>query len=158
MLDAVDAGLDGGADALVTMGVGRHPEAPSMGLVGDRRQLLVRVLLGTGGAGVRHDPPRRADLDQLSPVLDLIPDRLAHFAHAVGNPLLHGELHDLWCERLEHRRVEMPTGGRDGVTGGDHAGTVDPPEVDRLPEGDVEEQPPGLDEEAEVPHRREPGP
>ena len=61
-------------------------------------------------------------------------------------------------ERLEHRGVEVPAGRRDGVAGGDDARAVDPAEVDRLLQRDVEQEAAGLDEQAEVAHGREPGP
>jgi hypothetical protein len=37
VLDAVDAGPDRRPDAVVAVGVGRHPEARPVGLVGDPR-------------------------------------------------------------------------------------------------------------------------
>src|SRR4029450_8966147 len=89
VLDAVDAGLDGGPDAVVAVGVGCHPEAGPMGLVDDDPQLLVGVLLGPRRAGVGHDPARSADLDQLGAVLDPVAHGLAHLAEAVGDALLH---------------------------------------------------------------------
>ena len=115
------------------------------------------VLLSARGAGVRHHAARRAHLDDLGAVLDLVADRLAHLADAVRDALLDGERHDVRGERLEHRRVEVPAGRRDGVPGGHHAGAVDPPEVDRLLQRDVEQDPAGLHEQAEVANRREPG-
>ena len=65
MLDAVDARLDGGADAVVAVGVGGHLEPGAVGFVGDGPQLLVGVLLGAGGPGVRHHAARGAHLDEL---------------------------------------------------------------------------------------------
>ena len=46
VLDAVEAGLDRRADAVVTVGVRRDLEPGAVRLVGDRGELLVRVLLG----------------------------------------------------------------------------------------------------------------
>ncbi len=107
------------------------------------------------GPGVGHDPARGAHLDELGAVLDLVADGFAHLAHAVGDALLDGEGEDVWREGLEHGRVEMAAGRRNGVSGRDHSGAVHPSEVDGLLEGDVEQKPSGLDEETEVPHRRE---
>src|SRR5260370_41321555 len=45
-------------------------------LVHDGAQLLVGVVLRPGAPVVRHYPARRAYLDQLRAVLDLVPDRL----------------------------------------------------------------------------------
>ena len=91
VLDAVDPGLDRGPDALVTVRVRGDPHAASVGLVDDRPQLLVGVVLRARRAGERHDTTRRAHLDQLGAVLDLVAHRLAHLADAVGDPLLDGE-------------------------------------------------------------------
>ena len=111
VLDAVDARLDGGADAVVAVGVGGHLEPGPVGLVHDGAQLLVGVLLGAGRAGVGHDAARGAHLDELGAVLDLIADRLAHLADAVGDALLDRQRHDVRGEGLEHGGVEMPAGG-----------------------------------------------
>ena len=62
--------------------------AAPVGLVDDRAQLLVGVVLRTGRTGERHDPARRAHLDLLRAVLDLVAHRAAHLAHAVGDALL----------------------------------------------------------------------
>jgi hypothetical protein len=59
VLDAVDAGLDGGADPLVAVGVGGHLEPGPVRFVDDGPQLLVGVLLGARRAGVGHHPHRR---------------------------------------------------------------------------------------------------
>ena len=50
MLDAVDAGLDRGADAVVAVRVRRDLEPGAVRFVGDRPQLLVGVLLRAGRA------------------------------------------------------------------------------------------------------------
>ena len=110
MLDAVDARLDGSAYGVVAVGVGRHLESPTVGLVDNRPQLLVGVLLGTGWSGVGHDPARHADLDELGAVLHLVADSGAHLAHAVGDALLDRKRHDVRRQGLEHRRVEVPAG------------------------------------------------
>jgi hypothetical protein len=158
VLDAVDARLDRRPDAVVAMGVGRHRETGPVGLVRDGPQLVVGVLLGAGRAGVRHHPARRADLDQLGAVLDLVADRLAHLRPAVGDALLDGDGQDVGRERLEHRGVEVAAGRRDGVAGGDDPRAVDPAQLDRLHQRHVEQDPARLHEQAEVPHGREPGP
>ena len=64
----------------------------------------------------------------------------------------------MWCQGLEHGRVEVPASRRDGVAGGNNTWTVDPAEVDRPLESDVEQQPAGLHEQPEVPDGREAGP
>ena len=58
-------------------------------------------------------------------------------------------------ERLEHRGVEVPARGADGVPGRHDTRTVDPAEVDGLHQRDVEQQATGLDEQPEVANRRE---
>ena len=58
---------------------------------------------------------------------------------------------------LEHGRVEVATGGRDGVPRRDDAGTGEPALVDGPGQVDVEQVPTGLHHEAEVAHRREAG-
>jgi hypothetical protein len=110
VLDAVDAGLDGGADAVVAVGVGGDLEPGPMGLVGDGDQLLGGVLLRTGRARVGHDAAGRAHLDELGAVLDLVAHGLAHLGDAVGDPLLHREGEHPGPEALEHRRVEVAAG------------------------------------------------
>ena len=47
-------------------------DAATVGLVDDRAQLLVGVVLRTRRTGERHHPARRAHLDLLGPVLDLV--------------------------------------------------------------------------------------
>ena len=74
------------------MGVRGDPQPAPVRLVDDRAQLLVGVVLGAGGAGVRHDAAGAAHLDQLRAVLDLVPDGLAHLVDAVGDALLDGQL------------------------------------------------------------------
>ena len=95
VLDAVDARRDAGADAGVTVRVGRDLEPGAVRLVDDRRELLVGVLLRAREPAVRHDAARRRDLDEPGAVLDLVADRLADLGHAVGDALLDGERHDV---------------------------------------------------------------
>ena len=129
-----------------------------MCLVDDREQLLGGVLASAGGARVRHDAAGRADLDHAGAVLDLVAHGLAHLGHTVGDALFDRQRQDVRGERLEHRRIEVPAGGADGVTGRDDPGPVDPAHVDRLHQRDVEQDASRLHEEAEVAHGREPGP
>src|SRR5262245_59768935 len=157
VLDAVDAGFDRGADAVVAVGMGGDLETGAVCLVDDDAELLVGVLLRARGSRVRHDPARCAHLDQLRTVLDLVADGLAHLADSVGDALFDRQRHDVRRERLEHRRVEVPTGRRDGVPRGDDPRPVDPAEVDGLLQCHVQQQPARLHEQAEVPDRREPG-
>ena len=51
----------------------------------------------------------------------------------------------------------MPAGGGDGMPGRHHPRPVDPARVDGLAERDIEQVAAGLDEQAEVAHRGEPG-
>ena len=157
VLDAVDAGLDRGADAVVAVRVRGDLHAATVGLVDDRAQLLVGVVLRARRTGERHHPARRAHLDQLGAVLDLVAHRLAHLAHAVGDALLDRERHDAGREAREHRGVEVPAGRRDGVTRREDPRPGEPARVDRPHERDVEQEPAGLHEEPEVAHGREPG-
>jgi hypothetical protein len=112
VLDAVDAGLHRRPDGVGAVGVRRHLQSAPVGLVDDGAQFLVGVVLRAGGAGVGHDAPGRADLDELRAVLDLVPDGLAHLVDAVGDALLQGERHDSGGVRGEHRRGR---GGRRSV-------------------------------------------
>ena len=64
------------------------PDAGPVRLVGDRRELLVGVLLRAGSGAVRHHAARRGDLDQLGAVLDLVAHARAHLVDAVGDALL----------------------------------------------------------------------
>ena len=73
---------------VVAVGVRGHLEPGPVRFVDDGPQLLVGVLLRAGRAGVRHHAARGADLDDLGAVLDLVADRLAHLADAVGDALL----------------------------------------------------------------------
>ncbi len=54
-------------------------------------------------------------------------------------------------------RVEMAARRHDRMPGGHDAAAVHPARVDRLGQRDVEQVATGLDEQAEVAHRREPG-
>ena len=72
-------------------------------------------------------------------MLDLVADRLADLVDAVGDAFLDGELQHSRHESREHRRVQVPTGGGDGVSGRNHARPLDPAAVDRLAQRDVEE-------------------
>ena len=103
-------------------------------------------------------PPEAHTLINSGAVLDLVADGLADLAHAVGDALFDGEGHDVRCEGLEHGRIEVTAGRGDGVAGRDDTGAFEPAEVDGLHEGDVQEEPAGLDEETEVAHGGEPGP
>ena len=94
----------------------------------------------------------------LGAVLDLVADGLAHLAHAVGDALLDRERHDVGGEGLEHGRIEVPAGRCDGMAGRDDTRPFDPPEVDGLHEGHVQQQAAGLDEQTEIAHGGEPGP
>ena len=98
VLDAVDARLDRGPDPLVAVRVRGHPHAASMGFVDDRPQLLVGVVLRTRGAGERHHATRRAHLDLLGAVLDLVAHRAAHLADPVGDALFDRQGQHSRCE------------------------------------------------------------
>ena len=148
VLDAVDPGLDRGLDPLVTVRVRGDPHAASVRFVDDRPQLLVGVVLRARRTGERHDATRRAHLDLLGAVLDLVAHRPAHLADAVGDPLFDRQRQHPGREPLEHRRVEVPTARRDRVPGREDPRPGDPTGVDRLHERDVEEQSAGLHEQA----------
>ena len=127
-----------------------------MGLVDDRPQFLVRIVLRASLAGQRHHTAGNAHLDQLGAMLDLIAHRLADLVDPVGDALLDGQLERTRHERREHRRVEVATCGCDRVPGGDHARAFDPSRVDGLAERDVEQVTACLDEQSEIAHRGEP--
>ena len=93
----------------------------------------------------------------LRAVLDLVADRLADLVDPVGDALLDRHPHDARGQAALRARVEVAAGGADGVAGGDDPGTLDPAGGDGVGEGDVDEVAAGLDEQAEVAHRREPG-
>ncbi len=158
VLDAVDSRFDGGPDPVVTVGVGGHAEPRSVRLVDHGTQLLVRVLLCSRRAGVRHHAARGAHLDQLGPVLDLVAHGLADLGHSVGDALFDREGQHMGCEGLEHGGIEMAAGGADGVPGRHNPWSVDIAAVDGLLERHVEEQAARLHEEAEVAYRGEAGP
>ncbi len=120
-------------------------------------ELLGGVLLGTRRAGRGHHAAGRAALDELGAVGDLVADRLADLADPVGDALLDGHPHDAGREAALRARVEVSAGRADGVAGGDDPRSLDPAGVDGLGECDVDEVAAGLDEQAEVPHRREAG-
>ena len=131
--------------------------SPPVRLVDDDAQFLVRIVLCPGLTGQRHDAARAAHLDQLGSVLDLVAHRLADLIDPVGDTFLDGQLQHARHERREHGRIQVPAGGRDGVTGGNDARTVDPPRIDGLTQGDVEQVAAGLDEQSEVANGGEAG-
>jgi hypothetical protein len=157
VLDAVDAGADAGADAGIAVRVRGDTQTGAVGLVDDRRELLVGVLLRAGGPAVRHDAAGRGDLDDLRAVLDLVPHTLADLRHTVGDAFLDAQREHVGRHALEHRRVEVPAGRCDGVRGGDDAWPDHPAGVDRPLQRDVEEVATGLHHETEVPHGGEAG-
>src|SRR3546814_2735149 len=59
-------------DGIVTVAVSGDAQAASVRLVGDDRELLGRVLLRSGRPARGDDPTRRAALDELRSVLDLV--------------------------------------------------------------------------------------
>ena len=158
VLDAVDAGGDGVADRVGTVGVGRDAQSATVCLVDDRPQFLVRIVLRAGWSGHRHHPARAAHLDQFGAVLDLVAHRFADFVDPVRDAFLDGQVQHVGCEGREHRRVQVPSGGSDGVTGGHHPRPLDPACVDRPAERNVEQVAAGLDEQAQVAHGGEPRP
>ena len=158
MLDAVDSACDGVLDRLGPVGVCGDPQAPSVRLVDDGPQFLVRIVLRACLSGQRHHAARNADLDQLGAVLDLITHGLADLVDSVGDAFLDRQLERAGHERGEHRRIEMSAGRRDRMSRRDDPGAVDPAGVDGLAERHVQQVPAGLDEQAEVAHRREAGP
>ena len=85
-------------------------------------------------------------------MLDLVAHRLADLVDAVGDALLDRQLEHARHERGEHRRVEVPAGRRDRVTGGHHPRPLDPARVDGLAQRDVEQVAACLDEQSEVAH------
>ncbi len=131
-------------------------QAAPVRLVDDRAQLLVRIVLCASFSGQRHHAAGDAHLDQLRAVLDLVAHRLADLVDAVGDALLDRQLERARHERGEHRRVEVPAGRRDGVTGRHNPRPVDPARVDGLAERDVEQVTAGLDEQSEIAHGGEP--
>ena len=157
MLDAVDTGPDAGPDGGIADGVRRHPDPGAVRLVGDRGELRIRVLLGTRRGAVRHHPTGGRHLDQLCAVADLIAHAGDDVGDAVGDSLGDRQGHDARCQTLEHRRIEVPPIGSDGV-----AGRVDPRAgmptlVDGALQCDIEEVAAGLYHQAEVAHRGETG-
>ena len=157
VLDAVDAGVEGGVHRLVAVGVGGDPQAATVGLVGDRRELLGGVLLRAGRTGGGHHTTRGAALDQLGAVGDLVADGLADLADPVGDALLDRHPHDPGGQPALGARVEVPAGRADGVAGRDDPRPLHPAGVDRVGEGDVDEVAAGLDEQPQVADRREAG-
>ena len=127
-----------------------------MCLVDDRAQLVIRIMLGTGRSGQRHDTAGAADLDELGAVFDLVAHRAADLVDAVGDALLDRQVQHVGRESGEHRRVEMPTGGCNRMSGRHNAGAVDPSGVDGLAQRHVEQVATGLDEQTQVPHGGEP--
>ena len=73
--------------ALSPTACGRDAHARPVGLVGDRGELLVGVLLGAGGGAVRHHATRRGHLDQLGAVADLVAHARPHIVDTVGDAL-----------------------------------------------------------------------
>ncbi len=157
MLDAVDTARDRVLDRFRPVRVRGDAQPAPVRLVDDRAQLLVRIVLCAGLAGQRHHAARNAHLDQFGAVLDLVSHRLADLVDAVGDALFDRELECARHERGEHRRVQVPAGGRDRVTGRDDSGPLDPARVNRLAQRDIQQVSAGLDEQAEVAHGGEPG-
>ena len=141
----------------VADGVRGHPDAGAVRLVGDRRELLVGVLLGSGGRAMRHHAAGRRDLDHLRAVADLVAHARADLGDAVGDPFGDAERHDAGRQPLEHRGIEVPAVRSDGVAGRDDARSVVPALVDRALERHVEHVAAGLHHQPEVAHGREPG-
>ena len=68
VLDGVDAGEDGVADAVVAVGMGGDLQAEHVGLVGDRLHLVIGQLLSAGAVAQREDAAGGADLDHLGAI------------------------------------------------------------------------------------------
>ena len=157
VFDAVDPGTDAGPDRGVADGVRGHSYPGAVGFVGDRGELRVGILLGARGGAVRHDSAGRRHLDQLGAVANLVADTGDHVGHTVGDALGDRQRHDPGRESLEHRRVQVPAVGGDGVTRGIDARAGVPALVDGALQRDVEQVAAGLDHQPEVAHGGEPG-
>ena len=157
VLDAVDACPDACPDGAVPHRMRGNSHTRPVGLVGDRGELVVGVLLRARRGAVRHHTARCGHLDQLGAVPDLVAHARAHLVDAVGDALGDRQRHDARRQTLEHRRIEMPAVRRHGV-----ARRIDPrPDVpallDRALQRDIEQIATGLHHQAEVAHRGEAG-
>src|SRR3546814_10865195 len=97
--DAGDAGIEGGVDGIVTVAVSGDAQAASVRLVGDDRELLGRVLLRSGRPARGDDATRRAALDELRSVLDLVADGAPDLVDAIGDALIHAQRHHVQIGR-----------------------------------------------------------
>src|SRR3546814_5952044 len=72
------------------------------------------------------DATRRAALDELRSVLDLVADGAPDLVDAIGDALLHAQRHHVRRQAALGARVEVTAGRADGVPGGNDPGPVEP--------------------------------
>ena len=157
VFDAVDPGANTRPDRGVADGMRGHSYAGAVGFVGDRGELRVGILLGARGGAVRHHPARGRYLNQLGAVANLVANTRDHVGHAVGDAFRNRQRHDPWRKPLEHRRIQVPAIGGDGMPRGINARAGMPALVDGALQRDVEQVAAGLDHQPQVAHGGEAG-
>ena len=100
-------------DPLGAVGVRGHFDPVARGLVHDRLELFEAELLRPDRSLHREHARRRADLDDLRTVLDLVAHRLDRLPGAIGDAVLGAALQD---PRREAGDITMPAGDADQVT------------------------------------------
>ena len=101
------------------MSVSGHPEPVASRFVDNGLELLVAQLLGADWSLEGEHAGGGAHLDDLSAVLDLVPDRLDDGPGAIRNAVLGAPLCD---PRSEPSHIAVATGDSDRVAGRHHMG------------------------------------
>src|SRR3546814_14220811 len=81
--------------------------------------------MGYGRPARGEDATRRAALDELRSVLDLVADGAPDLVDAIGDALLHAQRPHVRRQAALGARVEVTAGRADGVPGGNDPGPVE---------------------------------
>ncbi len=137
MLDGVDPRADGHLGPRGAVGVGRRLLAEAVGLVHEGVHLGLGELGRVHRVGEGEDASRGADLDEVRPVLELHPHRVAELVGPARDPF--GDA-GLVAEEVvgEARVVAVSPPGAQGIAGHEHSGAGDDAGIDGVAQAHVD--------------------
>ena len=145
VLDGIDAGLGGPANAFGPVSVGGDLAAQAVGVGDDGLHFFQGVLRVLGIVSKGQHAAGGADLDHVSAVLNIFADFVLHGSNAIGNAVV-----GLVIFEGQQVVVAVSAGDAESRAAGQNPGTGDVSSLDRVAEGDVAES-----GGADVAYRRE---